>query len=64
MLQVYLLPTNTYKLKIRIMKSVEEYFYLYYDLKDEMIRLSKEGNDIRKAFITKIYCVPKSENGV
>ena len=43
------------------MKSVEEYFYLYYDLKDEMIRLSKEGNDIRKAFITKIYCVPKSE---
>lgn len=41
------------------MKSVEEYFYLY--LKDEMIRLSKEGNDIRKAFITKIYCVPKSE---
>lgn len=26
-----------------------------------MIRLSKEGNDIRKAFITKIYCVPKSE---
>lgn len=44
------------------MKSVEEYFYLYYDyLEDEMIRLSKEGNDIRKAFITKIYCVPKSE---
>ena len=43
------------------MKSVEEYFYLYYDLKDEMIRLSKEGNDIMKAFITKIYCVPKSE---
>lgn len=43
------------------MKSVEEYFYLYYDLEDEMIRLSKEGNNIRKAFITKIYCVPKSE---
>ena len=43
------------------MKSVEEYFYLYYDLKDEMIRLYKEGNDIRKAFITKIYCVPRSE---
>lgn len=43
------------------MKSVEEYFSLYDDLKDEMIRLSKEGNDIRKAFITKIYCVPKSE---
>lgn len=43
------------------MKSVEEYFYLYYDLEDEMIRLSKEGNDIRKAFITKIYYVPKSE---
>lgn len=43
------------------MKSVEEYFYLYYDLKDEMIRLSKDGNDIRKAFITKIYCVPKNE---
>lgn len=43
------------------MKSVEEYFYLYYDLKGEIIRLSKEGNDIRKTFITKIYCVPKSE---
>lgn len=43
------------------MKSVEEYFSLHYDLKNEMIRLSKEGNDIRKAFITKIYCVPKSE---
>lgn len=41
------------------MESVEEYFYLYYDLKDEMIRLSKEGNDIRKAFITKIYCVQR-----
>lgn len=26
MLQVYLLPTNTYKLKPGIMKSVEEYF--------------------------------------
>lgn len=45
------------------MKSVEEYFSLHYDLKNEMIRLSKEGNDIRKAFITKIYCVPKSEVG-
>lgn len=43
------------------MKSVEEYFSLHYDLKNEMIRLSKEGNDIRKAFITKIYCVPKRE---
>lgn len=43
------------------MKSAEEYFSLHYDLKNEMIKLSKEGNDIRKAFITKIYCVPKSE---
>lgn len=41
------------------MKSVEEYFSLHYDLKNEMIRLSKEGNDIRKAFITKIYSRPK-----